>query len=844
MIDWYWSHGRQRSGRYALSMQWIVDAYKIRDLAAAIISSTGQTKRAIAVWGPSQAGKSTMLSRFIDDPDGPGSALNWTSDDNFRFSRSEKYPDATPLNPFNTGNDASGSVTKFYLTDSPAHPAFPVEITLASRRHALQALAAGYMAECDLTLLGSRERQWDKDELNEILNAQSGGTPQRDAVELLLDVISAVGRLGEHGGRFSRLTQHGAMSPEIVQSILSSAGPRSSIAASESFACDLFWDAKSRLNDLFARLESYRVGIGAMFGDAPIFCSLPFASLVLDINAYALLAGEGSHQENRSRTTRRLVEGARWRKDTTGAVLIGFDHGHAGEPLFRRPEDFGLFQALTWELAVPLRRDFLQARSEEVVSFLEEFDVFDVPGVAQSHSPHQSVRLKVESESEAKLLSIVLKRGKTATIINRYAEHLLIDTVLILNRAGLYPSRPDQLIEGVLSIWRSLDPVYDPNRGAPPVPIAICLTFMAKIINQMVESGAAQYDLGGLNAMVERLGPLANPNVSTMFTTTYPQWDEGRIRASGDQLEQALESILGQKWFRERFSTTLGQGSVQAVLGSPDGGVAYLLGALSSLPRARRDHLLVALAGQTKSVINDLLEQAEPKRDVGSEQGRMAIKKLLSSLSEALESALPSRSDPALEISIRLRKALSFVGADFESVPRNLHLDRWAIESESYVRTQLDRWINREDKAALAAFGLNDNEQRMLLDSVSKTIDIPVLARWCVENLGHANANGEAQHLTRYLAAKCAQMAAGGYASFQKQPDNGDFGKLCEQKFEEWSAAVRTLRHSPHYELIIQPVMNWLEFISTTDLTDRWEDQPGDEEIEQLIESWEGRGAQ
>ena len=63
----------------------------------------------------------------------------------------------------------------------------------------------------------------------------------------------------------------------------------------------------------------------------------------------------------------------------------------------------------------------------------------------------------------------------------------------------------------------------------------------------MAEPGAKQFDVAALDAMVERLGPLANSNVSTMFATTYPQWKEGSIRVPEQRRADALKAILARR---------------------------------------------------------------------------------------------------------------------------------------------------------------------------------------------------------------------------------------------------------------------------------------------------------
>src|SRR5207247_1528050 len=108
--------------------------------------SLSNDKPCLAVWGPSQSGKSTLLSFGLDahaDPQGRGSALHWDGGRPCRLSKDDKVPaDATVLNPFNQKSDASGCVTRFVLRNESEIPDVlrPVEIHFARRPQILLAL--------------------------------------------------------------------------------------------------------------------------------------------------------------------------------------------------------------------------------------------------------------------------------------------------------------------------------------------------------------------------------------------------------------------------------------------------------------------------------------------------------------------------------------------------------------------------------------------------------------------------------------------------------------------------------------------------------------------------------
>ena len=69
LIDWYWNHGVLRKDEYALSRgHWLEEVYAIAERRAKLeaLDSAEGAKKALGVWGPSQTGKSTLLSRYLD----------------------------------------------------------------------------------------------------------------------------------------------------------------------------------------------------------------------------------------------------------------------------------------------------------------------------------------------------------------------------------------------------------------------------------------------------------------------------------------------------------------------------------------------------------------------------------------------------------------------------------------------------------------------------------------------------------------------------------------------------------------------------------------------------------
>src|SRR5258708_7180163 len=87
LLDWYWSYGAKRQDTYTLPRSgWVKDIYEVQRGMASIEEAKAKTRPAVAVWGPSQCGKSTLVSTYMDEntvfinkegEDGKNSALHW-----------------------------------------------------------------------------------------------------------------------------------------------------------------------------------------------------------------------------------------------------------------------------------------------------------------------------------------------------------------------------------------------------------------------------------------------------------------------------------------------------------------------------------------------------------------------------------------------------------------------------------------------------------------------------------------------------------------------------------------------------------------------------------------------
>jgi len=836
LLEWYWRFGRERKGGYQIGMQWLSEAADLKQSLASAVEVSNRDRGGVAVWGPSQAGKSTLLSQFIDDPDGERSAIDWKDDGGFRFVRSTRHASVGALNPYNQKSDASGCVTRFYLADTVEDTDHPVTLHFGDRQALMHALAAGYADECDKRTPQTGEPViLTREVLLDMFPA--GDDPiDPDAFDLARDVALTVERLiSDEKDRFNPIRRTWA--EELRLKWQRSA---TSLEQTDAAARRILWDDRSGLNELYAQLDAARRRLEAAFGDRSVRCSLAFASLLLDIDTYSSLresalapdaSQETSSEEETSeddpvaRTLKGLLE-IRYKIDGDKVVI-----GEDGERLFKDAFEFGLFQGLVWCIDVPLRDSFVRERSNTVAELMDQADIYDIPGVARAETGVMDSLIRPDEggADAAELLAKVLKRGKTGSIITRFALERRFDGVLILVKAGNPPSKPSQLESGVAAIWQNIDP--DRTADAPPrVPTFLNLTFFGAEAAEWAEAGISRGGLEGPGATLRTMPRLSDPNLVTMFFTDYPHLSGGRPQLDEEAATKLIGGIKKDSWFKSQFTSDVSRASVEHSLRDRDGGVVHMLGALSrALGQRASDAFVGEAVSRGRRKITSLLVEAAPRRDDSVDHDREA----LAALGEAMRRKLRrSRGDGADEVRRLIHKAFGMPAKDLGLLPQYWRSKR---ELRQYFDEQFASWVERpEAYEALTELGVEDREQPTAIRAVIDQIDRRALADWLATFLPNSLNARQRDRYKRNIAVAMTNQATGNIHVDADRPyGEAEDLKRCQERFDIWLDGDEGV-DSPHYSLSVAPFLKHLEAISETLSTHDWEPQPGDAEIEAL----------
>ncbi|HEY3756719.1 MAG TPA: hypothetical protein VGL42_11270 [Opitutaceae bacterium] len=667
LIDWYWRHGSRRTEDYSIPTgTWLRRLYETEEQLAAIGEARAHPRPAMAIWGPSQTGKSTLVAADIDarakyerveGVDGSGSALHWPGGAPMFFMSPEAAPPAYlnryVLNPFNQGWDGSSALTRFVLGTTEAGPSdahfvrdvrHPVSLHLITPRDLLQVVARGYDTEClgagrgrdattwSIPTFESRLARFKRQRETEGKGARSGGggpaQPVRSAYEILFDVHQVLGDLVfAELPRFKKLRDEGEDNwRSLTASLLSDPVLLADPKAAADFAAEILWDGSEVLTRHHQRLQAELAQLASQWAGRPVLASLEAAALFLNMEACRIYFDPPPpDRETQEGVVHASIARIGWREDA-GAIRIGcgpeYPRGLAGTP-----ERFAAVQALVWELVVPLNPANLPDRPFQ--AYLRDADLLDFAGVGnEPKSDVSRVDLGGGARGDAAAASRgrpfepvlfykqIVKRGKTACIVSTYAKRLTIDGFNIFQNVDKYPPvNAPQLINGIETWWKYFVPEYHRSRsGRSPLPLNLGLMWWAPRLAE--SAGTPERIFKAVVPIYGELGVLADPAVAVTFAFNYYKFPRGRLDEEFTPESRLYRGITASPEFLHQFSHPVSRQSFEAMARDKEtGGTDFFFATLRrqlesarANPATNRLALLEARAAGLETEISDLLK--------------------------------------------------------------------------------------------------------------------------------------------------------------------------------------------------------------------------------------------
>lgn len=857
LIEWFWEFGLQRDAANALSPSWLDQVYGALATGENLKASEHRQRMTMGIWGPSQAGKSTLLSQYLDRnamPSGEGSALSWPAagaPGYTRFSNVGTGGDAedgvTCLNPYNFNSDASGCVTRYTLrTDGEVSDhSHPVEIVLMTPSQVMHALAAGYTTECTPATATGEVLVWSRDRFDERLsklNPTNGqgviGGAKREAFEQVRALANVLGLLIKSGEpRFQPLGANGAWDAMLRRKLVEHPVLIRDTAAVLELAQDLLWDNWPALNRALHELSTAYSRFRDLWQGRKVLCSMETASILLDIDSFnSFLDPRNPHAQRIKERIRSLSYGVQ-----EDCVRIG--HRHANR-LIGSDRDFGLLQGLVRELRIPVRAEVVaQMEYNGFRKFIERVDILDFPGVALQSNDRTAdalLDLKQIHADDPRMLTRLLKRGKTASIVASYAGTLDIDGFCILVRAQHFPAQPRQLISGIDMWWRA-SMLPHTSSDAHALPLFLVMTFFGQLVNNVITNRGTGNGLAPAFEMLRDLGPISASGRAITLATTYPQFPGGRIDGDHQQQNQACDLILQDPDFRIRFADEVGRRSFSEIF-KLDGGTTYLFNvAYDRLTSLSKGPIFERLSKQASRQLLTLVEHALPE----SANEATRRQDLLDSVTSALTRSLASNGrlgngteDPVAKCSYAIRRLLEIRPDTLEPFPMNAR--QLNADITTYVHRQYRRWAESSvEFPEVELLGLSDAITRArLLLLLTEIVSVEPVRRWLMENFGAVRMMSDAQLVRRYVAMRMSnQFLAMNRSDDDTHPAVSDVTDRLETfcKYEEGQhmREGRQVVASPHFRMVVEPFQHLLSIAARAAVSMRLP-QAGDDRLAEI----------
>ncbi len=822
VIEWYWAHGMRRSDpRFAVPRgTWLDSVYTCRTQVRTLARGEASKRPCMALWGPSQTGKSTLMSGCLDDPEdglGERSALRWSETEPVRFVVGKnKSDELIVLNPFNFGSDASGCVSRYVLSDSVPDPEHPVEVTLATETQILHALAVGYLSECDERNEKGEITVWSSETFKSLLDRQKpGGSVNREAFEALhqlaetvdLLILSEIRRYSNLGTQWA-----GQLRPQMLES----EGLLSSLDAVDRFAAELLWDGWKSITNIYNKLVGKRRQCARDWGEERVRCSFRTASILLDIDSYKKCAERPETRERVMALTTKMRQ---------GRACIS---GGPGTALARDNDDFGLFQGLVWELRVPIRRDVLKDRAPVLTDLLDAADLLDFPGVANNYGNATKHKDGDLTDKPVVMLTEVLKRGKTASIVVTGARSLDIDGFSLLMRLGKFPAQPVQLVAGISSWLRAFGHPWPPQGKA--MPLNLIMTFCADLVNKVMSAGVRD-GLEGCFAQLKSLGYLADPKVVNALATNYPQFNECHLFGTPEEQLGALDSIVADGAFIERF----GESAESFREMVSNGGTSYVFRTLRQQAlESSRGQVLRLRQADTVSKLAQLIAQHLPLEGAVSDDRNGAIDAWITALKERMQAPRNSEYEPdgVVVVSRHLRAFVNIEPEEIDDIP--LNASRVKLNFRRHVEKQFNSWQARRCQYPnLEEIGIRDGTQAgRLLSYLIEAVDMEEIVSFFRNNLANVTSRIEGRQARRFLAIKMSNALLRGTSAVGIQVHRAPklVGELLAELAKGDENQAEAPEASSHFRAVIGPFLERLEYVKTVSAGSR-PPQVGDDEL-------------
>ena len=849
LINWYWEYGIKRGMdpndpdrelRKISIGGWFDPLMSIIERNKDIKANIGN-KCCLALWGPSQSGKSTLMSRYIDGyrNDGSDSALTWDEDKKTRFSPPEDgilvIPENTLIfNPFNNNSDASGVATRYILKSSESddvNKQYPVEIKLTNRMQIIQSLSRGYLSECEFS--DEQTNFTQETFLDELLSDSTDcSVKSLDAYLLLKDIANAIEAM-QSDERFNNLFKKGEWSKKIRKTLVSAATLVSDINKAEEFLTKIFWDSNKTLTSFYKKLQGLLFSLSEEWKNCKILATLEVGALLLDIDTFKNYDSPNGEQGEKIKDKVQKLNYVREGNEIH--VFIG----NMGSRI--SGDEFGYFQALCSELTVPLKREALEVIPEKncFLNLLEKCDILDFPGISNKDTggvrgdAENNVLVNLNTCKLADVFTRVFKQGKTQCFVYNYAKHYGIDAFAILVRTANHMTIPKpQLLNAGIKDWiQSYDSEWKIGQKTD-MPIFVNMTFFSTLLNNISMGGVGS----GLQSYITRLQQLtfASKETAIFFPTTYPQFDDGRIERIEAQY-QTIDAIINDQVFIP--TTGIEKEALDSVY--QNGGVDYMLKKMEEIitPEIRKQKCNEILGKDKKELIQLIESQLPSSEDTQRNDRKEQLHNCCELIKQYIELAQREEDISAYCLyANKIKKLFDSYPEMFDLLPQNA-AKLTKKQLNDYIKNQVVKWYENKMSDLEDEDWLPLENQKIIISSLRDSFNYTDIFNLINDNFGQLNNQDLAKDARYPFSIAFNNILRNGHIEQisstipeDKNPDSLDTYIQAEYTKDS------TPEHSPYYNMIVEPFMQRIEKLSeNVQFSDR-PPQPGDCELRKIYD--------
>ena len=568
---------------------------------AAKLGRAARTKMSVSVYGPSQAGKSFLVSvlarpkdgRLTADFNGPGGQLDYISE----------------INPAGDG-ESTGLVTRFTMSRADTPEGFPIRLVLLSEADIARTLINSFYEDGDKS-----EEPPEAEVLGAHIRAFEAKMQPADAPGLSLEDVYEIGEYVEH--TFGRTAYAAALKTFYDEA--AQIAPR--LAPSDRGAfLSILWGGYGPLTELYVQLAGALAQVEqAEVVHVPLAALTPRESSIIDVKTLQGLFGPGGDTLPVRAPSGRVAQLSR-----------------------------AMVCALAAELVFPMRN--------QPYDLFAETDLLDFPGARNRFEQSLAKTLKTPSETVPQMFL----RGKVAYLFDRYVANQEITSMLLCIPDSNMETLPlPPLVEQWIGLTHGATPA---QRALTECILFFVLTKFDKHLGDSAAGASAEerFTRRMKASLLEGFGKettnwvhewvpgepfrncfwLRNPNYFVEGLLDYAE-DSTELRIRPEKEARVAELRAGclatpavQAHFREPARAW------DAALRINDGGVGYLIEELTRV--CRPESKLRQISGQIEKLAADLSAQLRVHHvsdDIGLriEEKRIAAAEVIDGLELALQ---------------------------------------------------------------------------------------------------------------------------------------------------------------------------------------------------------------